>query len=1651
MAAPMLNESYANPKSEKTGVSSVVSVVLNRIVSVFKKEKVEKVYCVSAYHEDDASVAYPVNVTLYCNGRHYCLQALCADDLYHSINDRLAESRRYAGHTMAFSRNPRFYLEYRGRYVRNANIPLSHYGMKDGARVDVIFALLSGGSTPSEKKEREIAFEYDPSQRKGARNAERIAAMMQMQNEEYIITSTMLFCTWFVSLFKPKTVSFELQSVPSLTLMESRNKVIATFRKKADGEYITDLIEAIAIFGYQLMRSRSHADRAVALAAFAKMRSDKPLLSRSRIEDISKYLSKLFGEMEVQSEEYFSGLRSGLDHYSALKNGPLAEKLHKLLMYALSLSLFDRIGITFDSLNYTKMEAEAIKRKHHAGPDLIFNLLDTLDFLAQRGYQCVLTGSLDPIFHGSASYEKWYLAAIKLQQQSKFLSNPEAQNFTMPEFLSNLDNTIEQGKAIARHTASLSEYDRRLVKKVLADLELIKATELTRRAAGKDRKAPFSLLVVGGSSIAKSAFTKMLYYHYGKVMGLPIEDEYRYVRNPNDQFWSGFTTSKWCIQLDDIAYLHPNKATNGDPSILEMLQVVNSVPFVPNQAELDDKGRTPMQAKLVVATTNCKELNAFHYFHCPLAIQRRLPWVVTLSVKPECAKNAVFLDANKTNDLRDGGYPDYWDILVEKVVPAGEDIHHQAAIFETVKKFNNVYDFIQWYSKTAKAFEAEQDIVEKTDVEMRQLQICETCYLPSTKCECLQEQSIEFVSSLLSNIICGYLSFCLKLTWTVTILNYAMRFQCVQDFITRQMYFTSTRVFQSAFARLGERVHRRIGYFHLFIIISTFIGTITVYARLLRWIFTSKEPTYETQGSNLSKDLGRTPEANDKRENVWYNDQFVCTTFDAPARGISWNSLQSSQVYERLSKNIVELSFTRTCGTEVRRVDGYGIVIKGNYLITNNHNISPDSASLDVFVRLKDDKNTIGVRSSFDFQLFQEDVRRYPTEELAIFKLRGLPPFADISDLFVDQKFRCIGKGDIVSLNHGAIETKAISNVRFSKVNLKQLGDRDVWIGNVPTPTEVGDCGSPWIVNNGTCYFIAGIHVGGANNTSACVPITKEFLQMNLTGTVIEPTEPKISSLENVMEVQSLHFKSPFRYIQNGCAQVYGSLMPRRITSGKSKVVQSSLAPLAKEEGYVSDMGPPVMSGWVPWRNAIMELVNPIKNFKMSVLDEVKTSFIQEIKETLPADQLKDLMVYDRFTAVNGANGVRFVDKMNRNTSMGHPWRKSKKFYMKAVEPTKSCSDPMEFDPEIYERVDQCLQSYYDGQRYSPVFAGSLKDEPRSAKKIATGNTRMFCGSPADWNIVVRMHYLSFIRVLQNNRFVFESAPGTVAQSKEWHDIYSYLNSFGGNKMIAGDYKAFDKRMPPAFMLAAFEIIIEICKSSGNFTDKDIQVMWGVAYDTCFPVVDINGDLVQLYGSNPSGHPLTVIINGLVNCLYVRYAYHQLNPKKTAVGFKKEVKLMTYGDDNVMGCSNNVPWFTHTTLANELNKMEVIYTMADKEAESVPYIHISEISFLKRTFRYDDDIGFFVCPIEEASIAKMLIWSIPSKTVCQEAQMIAVLSTVCREYFWYGKDVFLAKREMCKNMMRKAGLESYEEGSTFPTYGELLAAYRRASDLPDLE
>lgn len=1556
--------------------------------------------------------------------------------------------------------------------------------------------------------------------------------------------------------------------IPVITTSRISNKLRARLQSgelcsrpniSEDQDYIIKLVENILTCVRLLSKANDREDCALAIAVFAQCRANRSLVSvLTEKWDSLMSLSLQSGQIH----NTFQSLKNILSKYDMVKKLPIFTKIYKFLLYCVGTSLFEKMGIKFDAKKFLRVEKAVIKKEYYMGPDFIHCVLDTILFVSETGYQCMVTGSIDPILHHETSYEKWIQEGETLRIQSKYISNPEPHGFTVFDFLSRLDDNIEKGKAIVRFLAK-NEPCAMVVRRLLSDLVSIRADCKTKRLAQQERKAPFAVLVHGGSSVAKSQFTKLLYYHYGKMFNLPIADEFKYTRNAFDQYWTNFNSSQWCLQLDDIAYLHPNKATECDPSLVEMLQVVNNVPYVPTQADLADKGKTPVRSRFVIATTNTENLNAETYFACPLAVQRRLPYVLSIEPKDIYRKeNGPMIDPLKIPESKDGEYPDLWRITVKRVAPAPQtarkSLHMgQTAVLITESIFEDIYSFLQWFSAIARSAEGTQEKALKCDHDMRSVSLC-THDVPVNSCPtCSSELSlqagelIEYVDTpwvrevhrRLTEDTEGFLGYqytirhimrCISVmsifhrivaAWYFSLLWIMQRYPTWGTFFISLLYgnwcffLIACRLLHIPEMRhicmylIGHKAYRAIRSPKAVVFCASLVAAVTLlkagqmildfsgyfpkeeeltpeHCYQCNGCKTCKHISHEKRSeiaykhvcdSNLcsrcthkremrdreivlalsdddclkcsrlqsevrDKGVAPTPK-NDKKENVWYKDQFECTPFDVSLSSLSKSRWTMDDFVKHISANCASYTVRARTDDTVKEKYGKTICIGGHSYLFNNHCVPFDSFELSIIFQSSKD----GLTTNFTMLVTPGQMHRIPERDLLFIQLPSIPPKKDIRDLFAKPSFEGRFDGEYVCRSgDGSIKRVAVLAPKFEKKFFFSDSTANVhlstpiWKGKVYTNTVDGDCGSVLITTTSMGPLILGIHVLGGRDCECVALAVDHDLLSSLQTDIFSDNSPTLQVGDYAQELVNLSKKATVRYIEEGTMVVYGSLAGFR-GKLKSRVVPTLMNELAVRDGYECNTGPPLMNSWIPWRRALLDMARPVSHIDLTLLEHCVDSFSKDILDSLTQSDLSELHVYPLNVAVNGCPGLAYVDKMPRNTSAGFPFRKSKKYFLEAIAAFGDYQHPVKVTPEIEQEMDRIVECYESGRVYCPVFTASLKDEPTALHKIQDGKTRVFCGAPLPWSLVVRMYLLPVIRLIQKNRFLFEAGPGTIAQSTEWDDIYKYITQYGEHRIVAGDYGKFDKRMPASVILAAFQIIKNILASAG-WSAEDLRVVGGIAEDTAFPTIDFHGELIRCYGTNPSGHPLTVIINGVANSLYVRYCYTLNHPDKTCSDFKKHVALFTYGDDMIMGVKESCYWLNHTIMQETLAAIDIEFTMAEKAARSVPFIHVKQASFLKRSWRFESQLGCMVCPIDHSSISKMLTMCVESKTVSRQLQAVAVLNTACREYFWYGENIFHQRRALFYKWIDELDLYPYLE-EPLPTWGQLKREFEENSHL----
>lgn len=615
----------------------------------------------------------------------------------------------------------------------------------------------------------------------------------------------------------------------------------------------------------------------------------------------------------------------------------------------------------------------------------------------------------------------------------------------------------------------------------------------------------------------------------------------------------------------------------------------------------------------------------------------------------------------------------------------------------------------------------------------------------------------------------------------------------------------------------------------------------------------------------------------------------------------------------------------------------------------------------------------------------------------------------------------------------------------YSTPNLRYWGGTYMSV----VPTYDGMCGSPLVTDRSSGPMILGLHSAGATSTTNArfcsvgqkdlEDTMKSFLCdivpnsiMHEEGDHVDALRFKGTNFEYTTK-QAPHATSPY---VAGQYDILGyTKEPKR--NFKSNVHITMWSEELEQMGMPrKHEAPALMNSYVPWNMWLNNTSKP------SCIDPVclslaRDDYLQKLQQGIQGDVLAELKSLAKPLAhevvLAGLDGIKGIDAINRKTSMGIPWCRPKNEYIKPIDiEYPGISVPLGCDRAIMEEIAKMEAKLKEGYRVYVAHRCNLKDEAVKLNKL---KVRVFLGSPFPYLFLMRKYFLGLSAFIQRHPYLFETAVGINCYGPEWAKLRDHLIQYGSNKMFAGDYKAFDQKMEIGITKASFEVLLMLCQMAG-YSDEDMTVCRGLMTETIEGVYDLKGEWIRLLGANPSGHSLTVVINGIGNAIQMRCPYYALAPQIPPL-YHTKVALVTYGDDNVGGVSEDIPWYNHSTISEKFAEWGITYTMADKEGQSVPYINIDECSFLKRTWVYNAERQTYDAPLEHDSILKTLHTFVASKVIDIKEQHAELLLSANREYFMYGCDVFETKRQLLTDLAEKYEVSHFMPNARLPTREEL--------------
>jgi len=515
-------------------------------------------------------------------------------------------------------------------------------------------------------------------------------------------------------------------------------------------------------------------------------------------------------------------------------------------------------------------------------------------------------------------------------------------------------------------------------------------------------------------------------------------------------------------------------------------------------------------------------------------------------------------------------------------------------------------------------------------------------------------------------------------------------------------------------------------------------------------------------------------------------------------------------------------------------------------------------------------------------------------------------------------------------------------------------------------PTTKGDCGSPIVLHNSgiSPQKIVGVHVAGNSNRIGLASI--------ITSNDLELAILEIIGYKPQCGEFTLPFQGNFNFIRKIPTPVFAPKRSRIIKSSLFECWGPSLTSTARLKNFFlngNEINPKYL--------AIEKYGGPKVEIDEELANYCADAVWSSLENTVVANSYKERSIISFEKAILGDPFDEYFDSIPRATSAGYPYvahpisgyRGKEWFFGKNIDYDLSTVGGVQLRNEVFKMIE--LAS--NGKRLEHIFVDVLKDERRTFEKVTVGKTRLISSAPLPLVVATRMYFMRFCQFIMLSRLDNEIAVGINVYSDEWHILANMLQK-KGRHCVAGDFKNFDGSEQVVVLNAVLSIIQKWY--DGSAVDNKVRlVLWQEITNSRHLCDDI---VYDWHKSLPSGHPATTIINSLYNLISYRMAWMILAEPdfKNMKAFTENVFLMVYGDDSIANVSVNViDWYNQQTLAGAMLKFGLVYTAETKQGETSLSRNLADITFLKRSFRFDHYVYNYLAPLNLETILEMPYWT----------------------------------------------------------------------------
>nr|DAZ87922.1 TPA_asm: hypothetical protein [Phagomor virus 3] len=619
-----------------------------------------------------------------------------------------------------------------------------------------------------------------------------------------------------------------------------------------------------------------------------------------------------------------------------------------------------------------------------------------------------------------------------------------------------------------------------------------------------------------------------------------------------------------------------------------------------------------------------------------------------------------------------------------------------------------------------------------------------------------------------------------------------------------------------------------------------------------------------------------------------------------------------------------------------------------------------------------------------------------------------------------DDRLNFYESGYLAKINENALLTLLSIN------EIEVLGKLDYFFTNNPTDTrscvidshakyngdtQSGDCGAPiFYVNRAFSRKILGFHVAGSTGKGMSNIITQEYL------------EEKLDQFRRFVkaQVQLEGFTDSSRIVTEG--DVVTLLGRVECGLGKPGNTESSIAPSLIMDHMVPHTTKPCMlsrQGDIdPLRIGISKAFKPDIAFESWML-EMATADVSVNVMSMRSDYERMGLLSDDQN-VNGDFEKHRIEGLNMHSSAGYPWNllflDGKMKYFEGTE------HELRMNRILETTVKKRENALKQGIIPPFIMQDTLKDERREIAKVDSGKTRVFSAGPVDMTILVRKYYGSFMAHLMENCVNGECSVGLNVHGDEWSMMYNNLKSVGDH-WIAGDYAAYDKRLPYQILMCVADVV----NAWYDDSDENKRVREGLMIAMASSLHLADHVVYETHHGMPSGVPITAVGNSVANSIMFRVAFLDIATEKfgkeKAVqlfsDFNALVRMVAYGDDHILRVSKAVSWFNMISISKFYAKYGMEYTTTSKTAAQEEFVEDDDLMYLKRKFVRRD--GKYWAPLDRNSINEMINWTRKSR-LGPESALAANVDMALIEMSHYPKEEWQQFYNQLMPILRKKRL-----------------------------